>query len=81
MEQLRLKPGPDEETLAKRKAASARRDVAQAGKAAVKKANAHAAAQAKARAKGKAAAPDPTEADRKAARDARYAARRARNNR
>jgi len=81
LEQLRLKPGPDEETVAKRKAAGARRDVAQAAKAAVKKANAEAGAQAKAEAKAKAAAPVPTEADRKAARDARYAARQARNNR
>jgi hypothetical protein len=81
LERLRLKPEPDEETVAKRKAAGARRDVAQAEKAAVKKAAAHAAAQSKAKAKAEAAAPLRTEADRKAARDARYAARQARNKR
>ena len=81
LEQLRLKPEPDEETVAKRKALRARRDVAQAEKAAVKRAKADAAARSKAKAKAKAAAPVQTEADRKAARDARYAARQARNNR
>jgi Family of unknown function (DUF6481) len=81
LEQLRLRPEPDQEMVAHRKAAGARREAAQAEKAAMKKAAASAAAQSKANAKAKAAAPVPTEADRKAARDARYAARQARKKR
>jgi hypothetical protein len=78
LEQLRLRPEPDEKLVAQRKAAAARREAAQAEKALARKAAAEAAAQAKAEAAAKAAVPVPTEADRKAARDARYAARKAR---
>lgn len=75
LEQLRLRPEPDEKKVAERKAAGARRQAAEAQKAVTKKAAAEAAAQAKAEAAAKAATPGPTEAERKAARDARYAAR------
>lgn len=81
LEQLRLRPEPDEETVAHRKAVGERNEAAQAEKAAAKKAAAGTAAQLKAKAKAKAAEPVPTEADRKAARDARYAARQARGKR
>ena len=79
LEQLRLRPEPDEKMLEERKAAGARREAAQAEKANAKRAANEAAAQSKAKAKAearaKAAVPVPTEAERKAARDARYAAR------
>jgi hypothetical protein len=78
LEQLRLRPKPDEKKLAERKAVFARRQAAQAEKSAAKKAAAEVAAQSKAKAAAKAATPAPTEAERKAARDARYAARKAR---
>ena len=78
LEQLRLRPEPDEKIAAQRKAVAARRQAAQAEKSAEKKEVALAAAQSKARAAAKAAAPIPTEAERKAARDARYAARKSR---
>jgi hypothetical protein len=78
LDQLRLRPEPDKQMVAQRKAASERRQAAQAEKASVKKAAAAAAATSKAKAAAKAAAPVPTEAERKAARDARYAARKAR---
>jgi hypothetical protein len=75
LEQLRLRPQPDERAVADRKAASLRRETARAQKSVEKKAAAEVAAQAKMKAAAKAAAPVPTEAERKAARDARYAAR------
>jgi hypothetical protein len=75
---LRLRPDPNEAMVAQRKAASARREGIQAEKAAAKKAAAEAAALAKAKARVKAAVPPPTAAERKEARDARYAARQAR---
>jgi hypothetical protein len=78
LNQLRLRPDPDEEIVAQRKAAGERREAVQAEKAVAKKAAAEAAAESKAKAKAKATAPVPTEAERKAARDARYAARQAR---
>lgn len=78
LEQLRLRPEPDEKIVAQRKAAGARRQAAQAEKSIAKKAAAEATAQSKANAAAKAAAPVLTEAERKAARDARYAARKAR---
>ncbi len=74
LDQLRLKPQPDDETFATRKAAVARREAAQAEKSIAKRAATEVAEQAKA----KAAMPAPTEAERKAARDARYAARKGR---
>jgi hypothetical protein len=78
LEQLRLRPQPDEKKLADRKASAARRQTVQAEKSAAKKEAAEAAAESKAKAAAKAAAAVPTEAERKAARDARYAARKAR---
>jgi hypothetical protein len=78
LNQLRLRPEPDQSVVEQRKAAGARREGVQAEKAAAKKAAAEAAAEAKATARAKAAAPAPTEAEKKAARDARYAARKAR---
>jgi len=78
LNQLRLRPDPDQEVVALRKAAGARREVVQAKKAIAKKEAAEAAAKAKGKARANAAAPVPTEAERKATRDARYAARQAR---
>ena len=78
LEQHRLRPEPDENIMAERKAAGARREAAQAEKSVQKKAATKAAAQLRVEAAAEAAAPLPTEAERKAARDARYAARKAR---
>jgi len=78
LEQFRSRPEPDEQALGDRAAADARRQAARADKLAAKKADAEVAARAKAEAAAEAAAPVPTEADRKAARDARYAARKKR---
>ena len=78
LEQLRLRPEPDENKMADRKAASARRQALQADKLIAKKAAAETKAQSKAKTAAKAATPVPSEAERKAARDARYAARKAR---
>ena len=75
LEQLRLRPLPDEGIVAERKAAEARRQAAKADKAEAKRAAAQAASDLKAEAATKAAAPVATETERKAARDARYAAR------
>ena len=77
LEQFRSRPAVDEKVLAERKAASLKREAARAEKAAAKKAAVQAAAEAKAaEAAAKAAVPPPkTEAELKAARDARYAAR------
>ncbi len=73
LEQLRQKPPRDEKVVADRLAAAQRRDTAKAEKAAAKKAANAAAAVSKA---AKAAANVPaSEADKKTARDARYAAR------
>jgi hypothetical protein len=78
LEQLRLRPDADPDKMAERKAAADRRAAGRAEKSAAKKAEAAAAAQSKADALAKAARPVPSEAERKAARDARYAARKAR---
>ena len=76
LEQLRQKPPRDEKVVAERIAAAERREASKAEKAAAKKAAAEAAATAKA---AEAAANAPaSEADKKAARDARYAARKKR---
>ena len=89
---LRSKPPVDEKVLAERKAAALKREAAKAEKIAAKKAaeqaSADAAAQAAAEAEAlalaaaeavRANAPaQPTEAERKAARDARYASRKKR---
>ena len=78
LDHLRLRPEPDRDVVAQRKAASERREGVQAQKSVDKKVAAEVAAQAKVKARAKAAAPVLTEAERKAARDARYAARQAR---
>ena len=75
LEQLRLRPLPNETVVAERKAAEERRQAAKAHKASVKKAAAQVAAELKAEVAAKAAAPETSEAELKAARDARYAAR------
>jgi hypothetical protein len=81
LDALRSKPPLDEKTVAERQAARARREAAEAEKRLAKKAAEQTAKEAKA-AKAAANAPDipapPTEAERKAARDARYAARKSR---
>jgi Family of unknown function (DUF6481) len=74
LDQLRFRPDLSEEVVARRAAAGARREGVRAKKAVAKKA----VAQSKANARAKSVAPVPTEAERKAARDARYAARQAR---
>jgi len=80
LEQLRSKPPVDEKVAAERLAAGKQREAAKAEKAAAKKAErAEAAAAANAEAAAKAAAKAPkTEAELKAARDARYAKRKGR---
>jgi hypothetical protein len=77
LEQLRSRPPVDPQVLAERKAASLKREAAKAEKIAASKAAKQAAADAAAaEASARAAAPPPpTEAERKAERDARYAAR------
>ena len=76
LEQYKSRPPVDEKVAADRAAAGQRREEAKAAKAETKKAAAEAKASEDA-AKAAAAAP-PTEAERKAARDARYAARKSR---
>jgi hypothetical protein len=80
LDQLRSKPPVDEKTVADRQAAQLKREAAQAGKRAAKKAQEQAVEDAKAAEAAKiAAAPPPlSEEERKAARDARYAARKSR---
>jgi hypothetical protein len=77
LEQLRSRPPLTPAVAAERKAASLRREASKANKAAAKKASKQAEIEvAAAEAAAKAAIPTPpTEAERKAARDARYAAR------
>lgn len=76
LEQLRQKPPRDEKVAAERIAAAQKRDAAKAEKAVAKKTAVAAAATAKA---AEEAANAPlSEADKKAARDARYAARKKR---
>ena len=80
LEQYRAKPPVDDKTAAERIAAGEQRAAAKAEKAATKKADRKAsdeAAAAKAEAKAAAAAPK-SEEELKAARDAKYAARKAR---
>ena len=73
LEQLRARPALSDEQAAARKVASNRRETAKADKSAAKQAAKAAAIAASA---AEAALPSPpTEAERKAARDARYAAR------
>ena len=80
LEQYRAKPPVDESQAAERVAAGRQREAAKAEKAAAKKAEreaAESAAAADAAAKAAAAAPK-SEEELKAARDAKYAARKAR---
>jgi len=80
LEQLRSRPPVDEKVAAERQAKRLKRQTIDSEKAAAKKAELRAAKESKAAeaaAKAVAAAP-PSEAERKAARDARYAARKAR---
>lgn len=81
LEQLRSKPPLDEAVVAERKAKRAVKEAREAEKAAAKRAAAQAVQDAKAaEAAAKAAVPPPpTEAERKAARDARYAKRKGRS--
>jgi hypothetical protein len=81
LDQLRAKRPPDEAALAEGAAAHARRQAEAAEISAAKKEAREAARREKAaaaEAQTAAAASAPTEAERKAARDARYAARKAR---
>jgi hypothetical protein len=80
LEQLRSRPPIDAKLLAERKATSVKRETDQAERAAAEKAVARAATEtAAAEASAKSAEPPPlTEAERKAERDARYAARKSR---
>ncbi len=77
LEKLRQKPPVDEAVVAERLAAQQKRDAAEAEKRAAKKQAEQDAKDAKAAEAAKLAAvpPPPTEAERKAARDAKYAAR------
>ena len=81
LEQLRSKPPMDEAVIAERQAKRAEKEAREAEKAAAKREAAQAERDAKAaEAAAKAAVPPPpTEAERKAARDARYAKRKARS--
>ena len=80
LEQLRSKPPVDEKVLAERLEKSREREVKDAERSAARKAAQQSAKDAKAaEAAAKAAIPPPpTDAERKAARDQRYAARKAR---
>jgi hypothetical protein len=77
LDQLRSRPPRDATIIADRTSAALRRDAARREKALAKQASATGAAEAKAaEAAAIAAVPaPPTDAERKAARDARYAAR------
>ena len=82
LDQLKSKPPADEAAIAERRAARAAKDVAEAQRREAKKAAEAQAKAAKAEqreaAKKSSAVSLPTEADLKAARDARYAARKSR---
>jgi hypothetical protein len=76
LDQLRSKPPVDESVLADRQAARARKEAAQAEKRAAKQEQKQAARVKHAEVPEASATPAiPTEAERKQARDARYAAR------
>jgi hypothetical protein len=80
LDQLRSKPPLDEKAVADRRAARLRREEAEAGKRAARKADEQPSKEANvADTTGVAAAPPPpTDEERKRARDARYAARKSR---
>lgn len=73
---LKAKPPLDEKVIAERKERQAQRDARKAEQSAARKAARE--AQAAAKAEKANAPPPPTEEERKAARDAKYAARKAR---
>jgi hypothetical protein len=76
LDQLRSKPPVDARILAERQAARLQRDAAEGERRAARKAAAQAAKDAKEAEAKRAATPVPqTEAEKKLARDARYAAR------
>lgn len=77
LDALRSKPPADEKVVAERQAGRARREAAEAKKREAKKAAEQAAKEAKA-AKAIPVPSPRTEAEQKAARDARYAARKSR---
>lgn len=85
LDKLRARPAPTEEELAERKAAQLKREEAEAAKRAARAAEKKAAAEARALAAEEAAraaeaaiVPAKSEAEKKAERDARYAARKTR---
>jgi hypothetical protein len=81
LDRLRNKPAPDPAAVAEREAAQAAREVAEAERRAARRLAREEAKAAKARARQESAAksnPQRSEADLKAARDARYAARKER---
>lgn len=81
LDKLRAKPPVDEQVLAQRAAARRAREAAEAERRTAKKAAAQQAREEKTKAAEAAAADrpvQPTEAERKALRDARYAARKSR---
>lgn len=80
LEQLRAKPPVNAERLAERKAATLRRETARTEKAAAKEVAIQAAKDSAAAAQAAIITP-PTEAERKAERDDRYAARKNRKRR
>lgn len=78
LDKLRNKPAVDPAIVAQRQAAQAAREAAAAERRAAKQAAAEEAKQAKAAAAARLVPTPLTEAEQKAARDARYAARKAR---
>lgn len=78
LEQLRSKPAPDESELAERRTARLAKNAAEEERRATRKAAEQSKKDEKAVAKAASAVPPPSEAERKAARDARYAARKSR---
>ena len=78
LDQLRAKPAADPAALAERAARRSEKDAAEAAKRAERKAAQEQAKAEKAAAAKARAAPVLTDEERKAARDARYAARKAR---
>lgn len=79
LDQFSRRPTPDEASVAQRKQSAERQRAIRADKAAARIESALVAEAAKAEAAAKASLPIPTEAERKARRDARYAARKSRS--
>ena len=78
LERLRLRPLPTDAVVAERKQSAERKAAVRAEKARIKKEAVQLAMSVKAQAVAEANLPVPTEAERKAGRDARYAARKSR---